>query len=211
MFRLIEDSGEVGELLLYFLQEAVLEAPQILCKMELKTNRKDEVKGADGIHINWNINKNCLNLFIGESKLYQGYGSAIKSTLKSIDELHSNGKLDQEIKLVTSHFKHLDENLKNAVSTYLDDTNPEGSINLIHSCLIGYDWPEYKKLLGPNRAEFIAHFEETYRCDAEKLQNKLEELFSDFKHKHYSYEFFFIPFAAVQEFRDEFYRVLTGN
>src|SRR5579884_933173 len=48
-------SGEPGELLLYFLMEAVLKAPQAICKMSLKTNRKEEVKGSDGVHIKWDL------------------------------------------------------------------------------------------------------------------------------------------------------------
>jgi hypothetical protein len=211
MFRMVEDSGEVGELLLYFLQEAVLEAPQILCKMELKTNPNDEVKGADGVHINWNHERGCLNLFIGESKLYQSYGSALKSAFSSIDDLHSSNKLQHEITLVTSHFKHLDDDFRDAVTTYLDDTDPDGEVNIVHACLVGYDWFEYKKLLSDDRNLFIETFSSLYVSHAARLKEKLDELFGDFGHKHLSYEFFFIPFIDVQAFRDDFYRVLTGN
>ncbi|MGF1747094.1 DUF1837 domain-containing protein [Vibrio minamisatsumaniensis] len=35
-------TGEAGELLLFFLIEAILGAPQMVSKMELKTNHKDD-------------------------------------------------------------------------------------------------------------------------------------------------------------------------
>ena len=37
-----DQTGEAGETLLYFFIESVLSAPQVVAKMELKTNRKDE-------------------------------------------------------------------------------------------------------------------------------------------------------------------------
>src|SRR5690606_24667079 len=40
-FNLKEESGEAGEVLLYFLLETVIKAPQLICKIDLKTNQKD--------------------------------------------------------------------------------------------------------------------------------------------------------------------------
>lgn len=49
-----DTTGETGEILLYFLLESVLGVPQVVAKMELKTNPNDELKGSDGIHMCWN-------------------------------------------------------------------------------------------------------------------------------------------------------------
>ncbi|MEO9823861.1 MAG: DUF1837 domain-containing protein [Paracoccaceae bacterium] len=43
-------SGEAGEILLFILVEWLLEAPQIVSKMYLKTNNNMPVHGTDGIH-----------------------------------------------------------------------------------------------------------------------------------------------------------------
>ena len=51
LFRTIPTTGQPGELLVYFLIEAVLQAPQVLKKMPLTTNANDERKGSDGVHI----------------------------------------------------------------------------------------------------------------------------------------------------------------
>jgi len=64
LFRKQDESGEAGELLLYFLLETVLKVPQIVCKMSLKTNRKEEVKGSDGIHIGYDSTAGCLVLYL---------------------------------------------------------------------------------------------------------------------------------------------------
>lgn len=43
--------GELGEILLYIFLENELKAYKLLSKMELKTNRNDYVKGADGVFL----------------------------------------------------------------------------------------------------------------------------------------------------------------
>ena len=60
-----DKTGEAGETLLFFLMEAVLGAPQLVAKMELKTNSNDEVKGSDGIHVRWNEQDKLVDLYFG--------------------------------------------------------------------------------------------------------------------------------------------------
>ena len=49
LFRMSGNSGQVGELLVYFLLETVLHAPQALKKMPMTTNPNEERKRSDGI------------------------------------------------------------------------------------------------------------------------------------------------------------------
>lgn len=77
-----DKTGEAGETLLFFLMEAIIGAPQLVAKMELKTNSNDEVKGSDGIHIKWNEKDKIVDFYFGESKLYQKISSAMDSALK---------------------------------------------------------------------------------------------------------------------------------
>ena len=74
--REYSQSGEAGEILLYFLMEAVLRAPQMVAKIELKTNPRFETLGSDGIHMRWNPDDNLIEVFFGEAKLYQSVYSA---------------------------------------------------------------------------------------------------------------------------------------
>ena len=62
-------NGEGGELLLYLLTEWVLEAPQIIAKMPLKTNSNMPVHGSDGIHVKLCSTSGKLMFIWGESKL----------------------------------------------------------------------------------------------------------------------------------------------
>ena len=208
-FGKLENSGEVGELLLFFLLEAAVGAPQVVCKMELKTNPKDEVKGTDGIHVKWDDCNGHLDVFLGEAKLYQDISPAISKALESVSDLYDSGRLDEELHLVTAHFKHLDEEFKTKVTAYLKRETSENECHVIHACLVGWDWPKYAKLKSKREALF-AEFEGEYRQYAVNIARMLNSRFSGFAHRHLSFHFLFLPFSSVGEFRRAFYRELLG-
>lgn len=210
MFRKVETAGETGELLLYFLLETVLKAPQVVCKMELKTNPADEVKGGDGIHVSWSKDSDTLNVYLGESKLHSAYGNALTDAFTSIAELHALGPREHELNLVTSHFKFYSPELQERITEYLDEAKPVGKVKIKHACLIGYDWGEYRHLLTDKRSEFVKEFETRFVTHAKRLVDKATTLFDGYDYRHLSYEFFFVPFKDVQEFRDAFYAYLSG-
>lgn len=211
LFRKEEKSGEAGELLLYFLLETVLKAPQAVCKMSLKTNRREEVKGSDGIHVAYDEDDGCLVLYLGEAKQYQSYGDAMTEAFQSIETLHNQRRVDYEIELVTSHFKHLDSDLQNRVSEYLDSTDPNGECKIRHACLIGFDWTKYSALGTDKHRKFVADFKSEYLKHCKRLAKKTSELFDRYSCRHLSFEFFFIPFKSVAEFRAAFKRVLFAG
>jgi hypothetical protein len=124
LLRRYAKSGEPGELLLYFLVEAVLKAPQALAKMSLKTNRKEEVKGSDGVHLRWDATRKRLILYFGEAKLYKSISSAMTAALKSIENFHCEGAEEHEVFLASTHFQLLDDKLKSEVCAFLDRTGP---------------------------------------------------------------------------------------
>lgn len=85
-------SGEVGELILYYLANELLNAPQLICKMILKDNYKSPVLGADAIHFKFikrNNGKDLLEIYWGEAKMYSDYKSAIKKMPRWIVGLSS--------------------------------------------------------------------------------------------------------------------------
>lgn len=209
-FRKIADSGEVGELLLFFLLEAAIGAPQVVCKMELKTNPKDEVKGADGVHVRWDHAGEHLDVYIGESKLYQDIGSAMSEAMDSIAALYMPDRLDLELRLVTTHFKHLDDELKRSVTAWVNRQSAPEECHMIHACLIGWDWPHYK-LLNADPAACHARFETEYRKYCANIGALLKKRFDAYAYRHLSFHFLFIPFASVGDFRQAFYRALLGT
>jgi hypothetical protein len=82
-FTDIENTGEGGEMLLFLLAERFLKLPQVLCKMDLKTDSHMHYHGADGVYAGV-TDDGLLKLYWGESKIYNDATSAIRSCLASL-------------------------------------------------------------------------------------------------------------------------------
>lgn len=118
-------NGEAGELILYLLTEWLLEAPQIVAKMSLKTNTEMPVHGADGAHVRYCAATGRLYIYWGEAKLYGSLDQAITEAAKSIAESLDDKKIKHEITLVK---RHLDlSGLKPDAKAMLDFLDPYGS------------------------------------------------------------------------------------
>jgi hypothetical protein len=68
----------------YLLTEWILEAPQLLAKMSLKTNKEMPVHGADGVHVRFCEDAQQLRFYWGESKLYADVGQGITAAVSSV-------------------------------------------------------------------------------------------------------------------------------
>jgi hypothetical protein len=201
-----DETGEAGEALLFFLIEAILKAPQIVAKMELKTNHKDEVKGSDGIHAGWSENEKMVDFYFGESKLYKDVNSAISAVIKSINGFHDNEMYKHELIMVTNHFKYANEKVKTEISELIKRGEPGPHARINHACLVGYDWKKYKALSKEKLHEdFISYLIE----DSEKIVASLDQKFEKFDKKHLRFEFFFLPFPSVTDFRNCFNAALS--
>lgn len=197
-------AGEAGELLLYFLLEAVLEAPQVVAKIELKTNPALEVNGSDGIHMRWHPVDNLVDVYFGESKLYNDVGAALRNAFNSIENFHANGMRDHEYSMATKFFKGVDNNVKAAVTEVLDTGKPGPGARINHACLIGYDWTANGLTPGQAAAAVEAEYQRQYLADAARLHQALQTRFDNCQRKQFGFEVFFIPFTSVQAFRDAF-------
>ncbi|HKV95499.1 MAG TPA: DUF1837 domain-containing protein [Candidatus Angelobacter sp.] len=205
-------SGEPGEILLYFLIEAVLKAPQAICKMSLKTNRKEEIKGSDGLHVKWDSSAEIPIIYFGEAKLYKNLSAAISAVFKSLQDFHAEGAEAHELFLATNHFNLLDERLKHDICAFLDRTLSVKSYELRHACLVGFDWKQYADLESPaTRAAFVKDFEKFYLNHGKRIRSLINKHSQNFKHKHLMIEFFFLPFKSVQEFRKWFLEEVFGE
>lgn len=196
-----DKTGEAGEALLFFLMEAVLRAPQMVAKMELKTNHRDEVKGSDGIHARWNSEENLVDFYFGESKLYKSVNSAIKDALQSISNFHDNGMYKHEFSIVTKHFKFANTEMKRELSALITGGEIGSGVRINHACLIGYDWEKYQKI---SPLEMRAGLKSKLMEDGEAIVKKLNDAFSGFDKKYLCFEVFFLPFPSVSDFRNEF-------
>ena len=79
------NTGELGELLLYAFLECHLNAPKILTKLELKTSTSLYVNGADGVHYLKLPNGN-YQLIFGESKTIDDLTEALRAAFISVAE-----------------------------------------------------------------------------------------------------------------------------
>jgi hypothetical protein len=208
--RKIDTSGEAGEMLLYFLLEAVLGAPQMVAKMELKTNPRMESHGSDGIHMRWHEADGKLDLFFGEAKLEQTIYSALDHMIASLESFYSQRLLQHEFGIVTSHYKHADDKMKEEILRLLDRRTPGGDCRINHACLVGYDWDEYKQLGGVRTHQLAETFRERYVADLPRLNKLLAGRFRRFSTRHMRFEIFVLPFRTVQEFRSAFIQAVSG-
>ena len=204
-----DQTGEAGEMLLYLLIEAVLGAPQVVAKMELKTNSAVEVHGSDGIHMAWRQAESLVDVYFGESKLYQDVGAAMTNAIDSVEKFHLAEMYRHEFKMVTKYFKHAAPEVQLAVAELLRDGLPGPEVRLNHACLIGYDWVGYATLQRLTASDLTAAFRQRYLKDAGRLHDLLQKRFDPFGRKHLRFEFFLMPFEAVQKFRDAFNSALA--
>jgi len=210
LFRMSENSGQVGELLIYFLLETVLHAPQCLKKMPMTTNPKEERRGSDGVHLRWDDDAGVLEIIFAESKMWKSFSDALGDAFKSIETFHDSRTKHHEVNAFTSGFSNLDAVLQQRVVSYIEGQN-SSNCRLVQACLIGFDWPEYQCLTDERRATFVNEFEDRYRDWAIGIGDHLNEKLSAFKHKHLRFEFFMLPFIDVEAFRTWFVQELTGT
>ncbi|HVA89825.1 MAG TPA: DUF1837 domain-containing protein, partial [Chloroflexota bacterium] len=104
-FTDLAKTGEGGEMLLFLLAERFLKLPQILCKMDLKTDTRMHYHGADGVYAGV-ANDGMLKLYWGESKIYKDAMAAIGDCLASlapflVEPEHEDAKRERDLILLS--------------------------------------------------------------------------------------------------------------
>ena len=198
-------SGEPAELLLFVFLETIMKAPQIVAKMELKTNSQMPVHGADGIHVGYN--DGTLSIYLGEAKLYQQCSNAVSEAFNSICSIAKDkSKKENEIRLIKSFINIEDDNLKEGILEYLDPYSTKSkNMKIIFSCFIGFDFNKYEKIqtLPPEKVK--DYFEKEYKEQAKVICNYIENGVKDYNAHDIDIQFFLLPFPSVIDFRKAFY------
>lgn len=203
-----DKTGEAGEALLFFLMESIIQAPQIVSKMELKTNRKLEANGSDGIHARWNETDEVVDFYFGESKLYRNIDDAIYSALTSIEKFHADEIYKHEFTMITKHFKYADPEVQAAVTEHILLGEPGAGARINHACLIGYDWNEYENIENKSSKQLAQDFRKKLTSETPLISSQLDQKLKSFSRKHLLFDVFFIPFPSVQTFRNDFNEAL---
>jgi hypothetical protein len=143
-------NGEAGELLLFVLTEWILNAPQLLAKLPLKTNRDVPSHGTDGIHVGYWPEKKALCTYWGEAKLYADVDKAIASAAKSIETALKPENTQFELALVSRHLHTtgLSAEAKSLLISFLNPFEHENYNKRINitTCLVGFDFDAYVQL-----------------------------------------------------------------
>lgn len=198
-------SGEAGELLLYLLTEWVLEAPQMLAKMSLKTSSEMPVHGSDGIHVKVIPETGKLLLYSGEAKLHASLASAIRSAVASIREAMSPSRLERELELVRRDLdiSGLDERARQALLAFLDPFDPtsENRIDVI-TCLLGFDFAPYANPLLDGEPD--TEFRRRALAELPAIAASVAAALSTNGLGGRTIELFLFPLPSVAEFRRDF-------
>ncbi|MDB2579285.1 DUF1837 domain-containing protein, partial [Tateyamaria sp.] len=144
VFTDLTNTGEGGEMLLYLLAERFLGLPQVLCKMDLKTDSHMHYHGADGVYASVS-SEGLLKLFWGESKVYVGATDAIRDCFKSLapfllEEDHEGASRERDLVLLSDKADLSDPKLTTAFKKYFDKNSPMS--NRVEYCgiaLVGFD------------------------------------------------------------------------
>jgi hypothetical protein len=200
-------SGEAGELLLYLLTEWILEAPQILAKMSLKTSRNMPVHGADGLHIGYSAQKGQLYLYWGEAKLYTDVGKAIDQAVKSIKQALTYEHVEHELNLVQRYIdlSGLPSDAQASILRFLNPFDERYNRRVdVTTCLIGFDFDAFSRLSGKSEHDDECLFQSLASAKLNGISPVLANALQAAGIQKHLIEMFFFPLPSVQRFRDIF-------
>lgn len=212
LFTDLSKTGEGGEILLYIMVQTCLKIPQLLCKMPLKTSTSMHYHGVDGIHAEYDQEKDLLALYWGESKMYGDIKSGIEACFKSLKEylIHENSSTapqERDLQLAKDNLDLNDEQLENAIVEYFDKDSPKfRKLQYRGVCLVGYDSLHYptepNKMASNDIKELIVKELDGYK----KL---LSTSIGSYKFLNsFKIHVFLIPFPSVETFRSAFLKAL---
>lgn len=212
-FTDIHNTGEGGELLLFLLTERFLRFPQVLCKMDLKTDSRPHYHGADGVYATA-TDDGLLKLYWGESKIYADPTSAIRDCLNSLAPFltetdHEGATRERDLVLLSDKADLSDPQLTGAFKKYFNRNSPKS--NRVQYCgvaLVGFDADFYPS----DDAKAVA--EEIAKSAKEQMDNWLKNIsnrISTEKLTSFDIEFFCVPIPSAEGFRAAFLNALGLN
>ena len=131
-------------MLLFLLAERFLKLPQILCKMDLKTDSRMHYHGADGVYAGV-TDAGMLKLYWGESKIYKTAATAIRDCMASlapflIEPEHEGAERERDLILLSDKADLSDPNLTDALKRYFDKNSVMSQrVQYCGVALVGFD------------------------------------------------------------------------
>lgn len=209
-FTDLAKTGEGGEMLLFLLAERFLKLPQILCKMDLKTDTRMHYHGADGVYAGVTPS-GILKLYWGESKVYKKVGTAIHDCLASlapflIEPEHEGAERERDLILLSDKADLTNPALTDALKRYFDRSSVMSTrVQYCGVALVGFDAPFYPADDAKAIADQIVNGSRQALSDwSEKIGARLTvEKLSDME-----IQLFCIPLPSADGFREAFLKAM---
>lgn len=209
-FTDIAKTGEGGEMLLFLLAERFLKLPQILCKMDLKTDARVHYHGADGVYAGVS-DDGMLKLYWGESKIYKSASDAIKHCLESlspflIESDHEGAERERDLILLSDKAELTDPKMTEALKRYFDKNNKLSKRRQYCGvALVGFDANFYPCEGTKGVAKDIAS---AARIELEKWKKRVGERLIEEKLEQIEIELFCLPLPSADGFRKAFLKAM---
>ncbi|WP_170941655.1 HamA C-terminal domain-containing protein [Cellvibrio mixtus] len=208
-------AGEIGELALFIILEAYLEAPKISSKMRLKTSDQMHVHGSDALHASLGGNE-ILTIILGESKFHQQISQGRVKAIESIRACISDYlKIGKEIEIIEANIDHeiLDKNLRDKILEYFGSFTPQSNLTIkVIAVLLGYDcnviYKDLEKInnLDARKKELEKRYQEYAHTSAEEFAEALsKEDQSYFCQVQFLY--ILLPFSEIKILKEQFYKM----
>lgn len=205
--------GEPGEIILYMLLEVMLNAPQMCCKMALKTSEEMPVHGSDAIHMSFDDASDTLTLYWGESKLYKQLSDALNEVCTSIasflNTLDGKTPRERDINILRDYMEFDDPATKKAILDYFDPyCEVSNNRREVFACFVGFDFSFFNKLGGLEKAEVEEEFRTQFLKRIASACDLFEKNIVATKLHEFNFHFFLIPFPRVEDIRERFLKLL---
>ncbi|MFD1766600.1 DUF1837 domain-containing protein [Sphingorhabdus buctiana] len=203
-------TGEGGEMLLFLLAERFLKLPQILCKMDLKTDTRQHYHGADGVYAGV-TDDGILKLFWGESKVYKDVSEGIKDCFASIAPFliepdHEGAEREKDLILLSDKADLSDPTVTAALRQYFNkDSKQSKRVKYCGIALIGFDAAFYPSDGVKAVAEEITKAAKT---ELENLKTRIGTRLTAEKLDQIEIEVLCIPLPSADGFRKAFLKAM---
>ena len=209
-FTDLAKTGEGGEMLLFLLAERFLKLPQILCKMDLKTDSRMHYHGADGVYAGV-TDDGTLKLYWGESKIYSDPTAAIRACLASlapflIEPDHEEAERERDLILLSDKADLSDPALTGALRRYFDKTSLMSKrVQYCGVALVGFGASFYPT----DRVKAISNeIASAARVGLETWRETVGERLRAERLEQVEIELFCIPLPSADDFRAAFLKAM---
>lgn len=197
-------------MLLFLLAERFLKLPQILCKMDLKTDTRMHYHGADGVYAGV-TDDGLLKLYWGESKVYGDASAAVRECLRSLSPFltepdHEDAERERDLLLLSDKADLSDRRLTEAIKKYFDKSSVMSKrVQYCGVALVGFDAPFYP---GDNAKGIAEDIIEASRAALVGWADRIGERLIVEKLDQVEIELLCVPLPSADGFRAAFLKAM---